>query len=140
MREPEFIDMDVAFRINLYRCQIESDEPDCDLNELNHDTNELDSDLNELNHDINELDSDLNELNHDINELNKSYNDSKTDLEVRVSEIIRKNPNLTQKALGEALSVSVSTVKRVMTKMQHEGKVIHEGSHRNGKWILKEWR
>lgn len=126
LREPEFIDMDVAFRINLYRCQIESDEPDCDLNELNHDTNELDSDLNEL--------------NHDINELNKSYNDSKTDLEVRVSEIIRKNPNLTQKALGEALSVSVSTVKRVMTKMQHEGKVIHEGSHRNGKWILKEWR
>ena len=112
LREPEFIDMDVAFRINLYRCQIESDEPDCDLNELNHDTNEL----------------------------NKSYNDSKTDLEVRVSEIIRKNPNLTQKALGEALSVSVSTVKRVMTKMQHEGKVIHEGSHRNGKWILKEWR
>lgn len=98
---------------------IEVDELNCDLNELNHDTNELDCDLNDL---------------------NKSYNDPKTDLEVRVSEIIRKNPNLTQKALGEALSISVSTVKRILAKMQHEGKVIHEGSHRNGKWILKEWR
>ena len=67
---------------------------------------------------------------------NKDYNDLKDDLETRLSELIRKNPELTYKALGEALSVSAATIKRTLTKMQHEGKVIREGSNRKGKWTL----
>ena len=102
LREPEFIDMDVAFRINLYRGQNEVNAPDSDPNDLN--------------------DPD---------------NDHKNDLESRVSELLRQNPELTHKALAEALSVSAVTIKRTLSKMQHEGKVIREGSNRKGKWILK---
>ena len=97
LREPEFIDMEVAFRINLYRGQnevIEVNKPNIDLNDL------------------------------------------KVDLETRLSEMIRKTPELTHKALGEALSVSSTTIKRTLSKMQKEGKVVREGSNRKGKWIL----
>ena len=52
--------------------------------------------------------------------------------------MIRKNPELSHKALGEALAVSAATIKRTLTKMQHEGKVIREGSNRKGKWILTD--
>ena len=39
LREPEFVDMEVAFRINLYRCQI-------GINELKNDTNDTKKDTN----------------------------------------------------------------------------------------------
>lgn len=106
MRESEFIDMEVAFRINLYRGQnevIEVKNSDCDLDDRN-----------------------------------KGHNDLKDDLETRLSELIRKNPELTHKALGEALAVSAATIKRTLTKMQREGKVVREGSNRKGKWILTD--
>ena len=32
--------------------------------------------------------------------------------------------------------LSAATIKRTLTKMQHEGKVIREGSNRKGKWRL----
>ena len=110
LREPEFIDMEVAFRINLYRGQNEVIE--------------------------------VKNSNYDLDDLNKDHNDHKDDhkddLETRLSELIRKNPELTHKALGEALAVSTATIKRTLTKMQHEGKVIREGSNRKGKWILTD--
>jgi len=105
LREPEFIDMEVAFRINLYR------DTKISL-------------------------KDTNEPNNDTNKPKNDTNDTKTDLEIRLAELIRKNPELTHKALGEALSVSAATIKRTLIKMQHEGKVIREGSNRKGKWIL----
>lgn len=106
LREPEFIDMDVAFRINLYRGQNEVIE--------------------------------VNVPNSEPNDLNEPNRDHKKDLESRVSELLRQNPELTHKALAEALSVSAVTIKRTLSKMQHEGKVIREGSNRKGKWILKD--
>ncbi len=105
LREPEFIDMDVAFRINLYRGQ-----------------NEIIK---------------VNMPKSDPVDLNDLDNDHKNDLESRLSELLRQNSELTHKALAEALSVSAATVKRALSKMQHEGKVIREGSNRKGKWILK---
>ena len=102
MREPEFIDMEVAFRINLYRGQnevIKVKNQNCELDAPNNDRN---------------------------------------DLETRLSELIRKNPELTHKVLAEALAVSAATIKRTLTKMQREGKVTREGSNRKGKWILTD--
>ena len=102
LREPEFIDMEVAFRINLYRGQnevIKVKNQNCDLDNPNNDRN---------------------------------------DLETRLSELIRKNPEWTHKVLAEALAVSAATIKRTLTKMQREGKVIREGSNRKGKWILTD--
>ncbi len=82
----------------------------------------------------------LNELNtgryDPKNDLNNGNGELKIALEIRLSELIRKNSKLTQKELGEQLSVSVPTVKRILSKMQADGKVIRTGSSRRGKWIL----
>lgn len=98
LREPEFIDMEVAFRINLYR------DTKISLN--------------------------------DTNEPKNDTNDTKTDLEIRLAELICKNPEMPQREMKEALTVSIITIKRTLSKMQMEGKVIREGSKRKGKWIL----
>lgn len=106
LRAPEFIDMEVAFRINLYRGQNEVIE--------------------------------VNGPNVAFADLNKDHNGHKVDLETRLSELICKNPELTHKALGEALAVSATTVKRTLSKMQKEGKVVRVGSNRKGKWMLTD--
>ena len=105
LREPEFIDMEVAFRINLYR------DTKISL-------------------------KDTNEPNNDTNKPKNDTNDTKTDLEIRLAELIRKNPEMPQREMKEALNVSIITIKRTLSKMQMEGKVIREGSNRKGKWIL----
>ena len=105
LREPEFIDMEVAFRINLYR------DTKISL-------------------------KDTNEPNNDTNKPKNDTNDTKTDLEIRLAELIRKNPEMPQREMKEALNVSIITIKRTLSKMQMEGKVIREGSKRKGKWIL----
>ena len=121
LREPEFIDMEVAFRINLYRGQNEVIEVKNRDHDLNHGSNDLNREPDNLNHEPVDLDR-----------------DPKDDLEIQLSEMIYKNPELTQKELAKALAVSTATIKRMLTKMQHEGKVIREGSNRKGKWILTD--
>ena len=128
LREPEFIDMEVAFRINLYRGQNEVIEVKNRDHDLNHGSNDLNREPDNLNHEPVDLDRDPNDHNHD----------PKDDLEIQLSEMIYKNPELTQKELAKALAVSTATIKRMLTKMQHEGKVIREGSNRKGKWILTD--
>ena len=128
LREPEFIDMEVAFRINLYRGQNEVIEVKNRDHDLNHGSNDLNREPDNLNHEPVDLDRDPNDPNHD----------PKDDLEIQLSEMIYKNPKLTQKKLAKALAVSTATIKRMLTKMQHEGKVIREGSNRKGKWILTD--
>lgn len=128
LREPEFIDMEVTFRINLYRGQNEVIEVKNRDHDLNHGSNDLNREPDDLNHEPADLDRDPNALNHD----------PKDDLEIQLSEMIYKNPELTQKELAKALAVSTATIKRMLTKMQHEGKVLREGSNRKGKWILTD--
>ncbi len=140
------IDMEVAFHINLYRGQNEVIEVKNRDRDLNHEPDDLNRELNDLNcepDDLNREPNDLNcDLDHELNAPNRDLNNSeyapKDDLEIQLSEMICKNPELTQKALAEALAVSVATIKRTLIKMQHEGKVIREGSNRKGKWILTD--
>ena len=120
--------MEVAFRINLYRGQDETVEIK-DANDLNKDADDLNKDADDLNKDTNDLNKDADDLNNDTDDLN-------VDLETRLKEVIRQYPEMTYKALGETLAVSVTTIKRTMAKMQRDGKVFREGSNRKGKWIL----
>lgn len=72
------------------------------------------------------------------NDLNDPDCDSKDDLESRLIKVLRRNPEMTQKALGEELSVSAVTIKRTLMRMKQEGKVFRDGSNRKGKWILSD--
>ena len=108
--EPEFIGGEVDLRINIYRGQIRK---------------KLDS------NGVNEL---KNELNEPKNELNKG----KRGLEGQLTAIVYRDPEITQKELAKELSVSVATVKRVLTSMKRDGKIVREGSNRRGRWVLTE--
>jgi predicted HTH transcriptional regulator len=128
LKEPEFIDMDVAFRINLYRGQDDLN----DTNDSVYDPNDLNNSLNDPKFGPNDLNSEPNNPNNHESMVNKSNH------ETQLLTLIREEPELTYKQIGERLAISVSTVKRIITKLQKDGTVIRKGSKRKGKWLIQE--
>ena len=82
----------------------------------------------------------VNDREYDPNDLNPDLNKAQTDLKTKLVEVIRWNPERTYKSFGERLSVSESTIKRTLARLQQEGKVVREGSKRKGKWIVIDER
>jgi predicted HTH transcriptional regulator len=128
LKDPEFIDMDVAFRINLYRGQDDLN----DTNDSVYDPNDLNNSLNDPKIGPNDLNSEPNNPNNHESMVNKSNH------ETQLLTLIREEPELTYKQIGERLAISVSTVKRIITKLQKDGTVIRKGSKRKGKWLIQE--
>ena len=64
---------------------------------------------------------------------------SEESMEERLLRVIRENPKVTQKALKEALGVSIATVKRMTTALHKAGVIERTGTNRSGEWhILKD--
>ena len=64
---------------------------------------------------------------------------SEESMEERLLHVIRENPKVTQKALKEALGVSIATVKRMTTALHKAGVIERTGTNRRGEWhILKD--
>ena len=60
-------------------------------------------------------------------------------LDERLIQVIRENPKVTQKALKEALGISIATVKRMTTALQKAGVLERTGTNRSGEWhVLKD--
>ena len=57
-----------------------------------------------------------------------------TDREHEIIEAIRKNPQITQKQLGEATGIAVGTIKRLLPKMQAQRILKKIGSRRSREW------
>ena len=114
LREPELIDMDSAFRINLYRKGFEFDRFGVAV-----------------------------PGNNSINEGSANYDPMSADLKERTKEekllaLIRKDPGITQNELSRALNVSIRTVKRLMRMLQDQDLLERSGSPRKGLWKLKD--
>ena len=79
-----------------------------------------------------------NDTNDTKNDTNDTKNDiqSETNAEKQLLKLISRNPEMTQKAMAEQLSFSTITIKRMLTRLQRNGKVKREGSSRRGKWIV----
>lgn len=143
LREPEFVDMDVAFRVNLYRGQSTSIDLKPERNEVNyvHDDPEKDiSDPIQAQNDLKRLNGDLNCESSDLK--NQAMQDgsvgAQRDFELQLIDVIRQNPSLTYKAYGEKLSVSQATIKRLVAKLKENGSIRREGSQRKGMWIITD--
>ena len=64
---------------------------------------------------------------------------SEESMEERLLHVIRENPKVTQKAVKEALGVSIATVKRMTTALHKAGVIERTGTNRSGEWhILKD--
>ena len=55
-----------------------------------------------------------------------------------IIELMRQEPELSQKQIAERLNLNVNTVKYHIKKMQEQGKIGRIGSSRKGKWIISD--
>ncbi|MCM1218644.1 MAG: putative DNA binding domain-containing protein [Lachnospiraceae bacterium] len=55
-----------------------------------------------------------------------------------ITELLRQEPELSQKQIAQRLDLNVNTVKYYIKKMQEQGKIHRIGSSRKGKWIISD--
>ncbi len=55
-----------------------------------------------------------------------------------ILKIIRADSSVTQRKIEQATNISLRSIKRIMAKLQTEGKIVRIGSHRSGKWKIIE--
>ena len=121
LREPEFIDMEIGFRVNLYRKQnlATSQETGQEINKTSQETNQ----------ELAETDHEKEQKGNLGRELSTSD---------KVCKAITENPSVTQKELQEITGLSRSGVRYILQQMRGAGRLERIGSTKNGKWVLKE--
>lgn len=116
--EPELIDLDSDFRVNLYRRKMEIDEYGVVDPRIVAETNAT-----------NETDDATNATNFATN-LSES--------ERKILSVLKEKADMTQKELHETTGITLGTIKRLLPKLQEKGKLERIGNRRSGKWIVKE--
>lgn len=117
--DPEFIDLDGDFRVNMYRHI--SDHASYHVNETIGDTNDANDDA----------DRDTS----DTDETNGDTNDSIQDQENIMLRLIHINPAITQTEISKNMNISTATVKRIMSDLHKRGYIERKGSNRRGLWV-----
>lgn len=115
--EPQFIDFDGDFRVNLFRINRD--------NEFSYGT--IDTNKNHF--------VTINDI------VGTNFGTiqcvSKTSLKDNILKLMRQNPRITQKEIQEKSEVSIRSVKRAIADLQKQGYVIRKGNNRSGEWIVK---
>ena len=68
----------------------------------------------------------------------KTCIDELTNDEIKVIDVVRDNPTITQQELLEITGISMGTIKRIMPRLQKKGVLIREGNRRAGQWKVIE--
>ena len=145
LQEPEFIDMETAFRVNLHRKTLETEDTNDQekteeqghentargQTELAHEPNEPDSESNEPDHEPNGPDSEPENHQH---EPNQDTDNGHKVTEERVLSVIRGDESISINQMAVALNISRSTVKRAIAKLRQQNRLDRIGSNRSGKW------
>ena len=117
LREPEFIDMGIGFRVNLYRKQ--DVDPSQEAYYTSQETNKKPCNTSH-------------EMNHnEVSEKELTNTD-------KIRNAIAGNPSVTQQELQELTGLSRSGVRYILQQMRAAGKLDRIGSTKKGKWILKK--
>ena len=126
LAEPEFIDMEVALRINLYRANTgrETIEKRKTSEEMCKESSEEIKTGGETSKENGKTDGET--------KIRK-----KTTAE-RVVEEIKNDPSITQKQLADRLGLSYAGIRYVMKKLQERGLLKRIGSTKKGQWIIKQ--
>ena len=88
-------------------------------------------------HESNEPKSELNEPKNEPNGLKNEPDLRLSGIEKKILSFIKEDSGLTQKQLSEKMDISLSTVKRILTKLKGKGILIHVGNKRSGKWEIR---
>ena len=64
---------------------------------------------------------------------NISYN------ELKITQLILHNPNITTKEIAETLGISTRQCERIIAKLRQSGKLLRKGSARTGYWEINNY-
>lgn len=77
-----------------------------------------------------------NGVNGDSVTKNVTINNAEQPVEEIVMKLIAQNPSITQVKIAGELGVTARTVKRILSKLQDENRVVREGTNRAGRWLI----
>ena len=134
LRKPEFIDMEIGFRVNLYRKQDVATSQETSQEAFN---TSQETDI--TNQEINKTSQETNKKTYNTSQEMNQDEISETELNNtdKIRNAIADNPSVTQKELQELTGLSRSGVRYILQQMRAAGKLDRIGSTKNGKWILK---
>ena len=120
LAEPEFIDMEIALRVNLYRANTGGETGTKTIEE---------TDI------IGETSTERRKTNGETGGETKVFKKTTTE---RVVEEIKNDPSITQKHLADKIGLSYAGIRYVMKKLQEEGILERIGSTKKGRWIIRK--
>ncbi len=131
LREPEFIDMEIGFRVNLYRNQGDR-EPHTDTERQSTSTEKINTDTETGTETIG-------------TGTKNSDTSTETDTEIKLSDtekkllvLIQKNNSITLNEMASLSGLSKSGVRYALNALRNKGVVTREGSQKKGMWIVHE--
>lgn len=148
--EPEFIDMEIALRINLYRaqaCTITSSETGTDAKTSEETNVETGVDIKTGEETNAETDVGIEtgeetDVETDVgiktSEETNAETESEKDTKDKILAEIKCDPVITQKQLAEKIGLSYSGIRYAMRQLQDEGILKRTGSTKKGQWTIKE--
>lgn len=110
LAEPEFIDMEIALRINLYRVGIDV-KTDAETDE---------------------------ETSEETDEETDGETSEEKNIKNKLLVELKRNPVITQRQLAKKIGLSYSGIRYVMRQLQDEGILKRVGSTKKGQWIIQE--
>lgn len=57
-----------------------------------------------------------------------------------IFDILAANPTITQTQLMEKMNLTRKQIQKDMKELQEEGVLVREGTNRNGRWVVKEYK
>lgn len=55
----------------------------------------------------------------------------------KILQLIKEKPSITQREIHEITDISMSTIKRILPRLQERGVLERIGNKRTGKWVIK---
>lgn len=150
LQEPEFVDMEIGFRVNLYRGQKETIRSENKLKtSVNRNTNrEISPNTNT---ETDRTGTENNTTGTKTSTKTGTKTSTKTgtetgtersnesdysDTEKKLINLIKGNPSITMREMASNSGLSKSGVQYILNQLRDRGVVIREGSKRKGKWII----
>ena len=166
LAEPEFIDMEIGFRVNLYRRQ---EKPE-NLQNISETSTNVRVDVGDVGDNVGDdsekpgessgissekfgdthtitgtekdAETDTNtKTDTNTNTNTKTDTNTKTYLDINredeILNLLQNNPDFTLDELVESTGLSKSGVRYIMRKLRDKGLVDREGTRKNGRWIVR---
>lgn len=128
VREPEFIDMGDAFRVNFYRSSINTS--------IENIENFAESGTEMASSGMENRKTDIENIETGIEVVEDKLVSVLSDTEKKVVGLILKNPEITQDKMAEIMGMSKSGIRYIMNKLKKRGILVRVGATKRGKWSI----